>query len=65
MSVYSFNSFSAKSHLVCVSLVVLRILCKKSRCFFGKIYTGGKHFTRRPVVTVATNLNPERDPYST
>ena len=35
-SVYNFNSFSAKSHLVCVNLVLLRILCKKLRCFPGK-----------------------------
>ena len=33
---YNFNSFCAKSHLVCVYLILLRILCKKSRCFPGK-----------------------------
>ena len=56
---YNFNSFSAKSHLMCVNRVLIRILCKKSRCFQGKIYTVGKNFTRPPVVTVATNLNSD------
>ena len=30
------NSFSAKAHLVCVNLEILRKLCKKMRCFLGK-----------------------------
>ena len=33
---YNFDSFSTKSHLVCVNLVLLDILCKKWRCFPGK-----------------------------
>ena len=33
---YNLYSCTAKSHLVCANLVVLRILCKKSRCFSGK-----------------------------
>ena len=33
MRVWNLNSFSAKSRLVCINLVVLRKLCKKSHCF--------------------------------
>ena len=36
MSVYNFNSLSAKSHMVRVNLVLLRTLCMKSDCFRGK-----------------------------
>ena len=54
--------FSAKPHLVCVNLVVLRKLCKKLIALSsGKIYTACTNFTRTPVVTVATNLNSTED----
>ena len=56
LSVSNLNIFRAKSHLVCVDLVVLRKLCKKLRCFPGK-FTQLVQITRQPVVTVATNLN--------
>ena len=56
-SVKNFNGFNVKSLLLCANLVLLRKLCKKSRCFLEKIYTDGKNFTQPPVATVATNLN--------
>ena len=36
---------------VCVNLQI----CRKLRCFFGKIYTADENFTRPLVATVATN----------
>ena len=54
---YNFNSFSAKSHMVCENLVLLRILCMKSRSFPGKFTQLAKILHNCPVVTVATKLN--------
>ena len=47
--------FTVSVQMVCENLEVLRKLCEKSRCFPGKC--------TQLVVTVATNLNSDFDPY--
>ena len=39
-------------------MILLWIMCTKTRCFLGKIYTTGKNITQPPVAAVMTDFNP-------